>query len=492
MTLRDKTIRAFLWVSSTKVVSQVFTWVVTIVLARLLLPADFGLIALASFFIHFLEFINDLGVAKAIIQKKDLDEDDLHSTFWLSILLGLILYLFIFFSAPVIGGFFNSEKLPVVLRVLGINFLIFTLNIIPYNLLAKELAFKKRTSAELVSVITGGIVSITLAVSGYGVWSLVWGSLLQHLVLTVLIIYFCPWKPRFVFVLSKAKQVLNFGIPVACSRVLWYFYTNSDYLMVGKMLGDKSLGHYSMAFRLSTLPVHKITSVIDKVSFPVFSRLQDDKKNLRRYFLKMTKFVSLITFPLLVGLFWISESLIKVVLTEKWMPMLIPFKILCVIGLLKSVSASVPMLLQAMGKPYIVMRFNMICFMILPVSFLIGTHFGINGVAWAWVVAYPCLLIYLYRHGLGELGLTFSEYLKNLLPSIAASTFMGLTVFLFQMGGQAFYHENAYFELIGSCIIGGISYSAYLLFFHREIMTEFLGIFDSLRRKKLKEQVVIQ
>jgi O-antigen/teichoic acid export membrane protein len=491
MNLKDKTINSFLWLSSTKFISQGFSWVVTILLARLLVPADFGLIAMAIIFIGFLELINELGIGAAIVQKKDLEEDDLHSTFWFSILFGFILYAFIFFSAPIIGFFFGSEKLSIILRVLGINFVIGAFKVVPYNVLAKELAFNKRSKAELSSVITGGIASLALATLGYGVWSLVYGSLVYNLVLVTLVIYFCQWRPRPIFHFRKVKKMLDFGLSVAGSQVLWYFYQNSDSLIIGKILGNIWLGFYSMAFRLSTLPVQKITAIFNQISFPVFSRLQNDKKTSRLYFLKITRLVSLITFPCIVGLFMVSESLIQVVLTDKWLPMLTPLKILCIIGILRSVSAIIPPYLVAMGKQHIILKFNVITAVVLPISFLIGINFGISGVALAWVFVYPFVLTYLYQHGLNELNLTFYEYLNNLIPSVAASVFMACTVLFFQFFVEIFY-SSIYIELVGSFALGVISYFVYLLIFYRDNVIEILSIFRSLVGNKLENEFVLQ
>jgi teichuronic acid exporter len=480
MNLKEQTIRAFLWLTSASYISLSFSWIVTILLARLLLPADFGLIAMAALFIGLLDLINEMGIGAAIIQKKDLKENDLHSTFWFSILFGLILYMFIFILAPIIGIFFGSEKLAIILRILGISFIIGSFKIVPFHLLTKELAFDKRSKAEFSSIILGGLMSLVLAIKGYGVWSLVCGSLLKNLVMVVLINHYCPWKPKPVFLFENMKKILNFSIPVVSSHILWHFGTNSDVLIIGKVLGDKWLGYYSMALGLATLPIQRITGIVNQVSFPVFSKLQSDKKKLQVYFLKITKFTSLITFPCLVGLFLVSESLIEVVLTEKWLPMLIPFKFLCIMGLFRSVGSIIPPLLIAMGKTNIVLKFNMISLITMISSFLIGINFGINGVAFAWLMVYPCLMTYLYWHGLKKLDITVSGYLRNLVPSIAASTFMILIVLLFQFGGGAIHNENIYLRLIGSCTIGTISYFAYLLLYHRDIITEILGIFSSL------------
>ena len=492
MSLRDKTIKGFLWMFSTRFLSQGFKWLVLIQMARLLLPEDFGLIAMASIFIGFLELINELGVGAAIIQKRDVEEEDLNSVFWLSIFFGGLLYVLIFLLAPMIGVFFSSEKLPDVLRVLGLNFVITAFMIVPYSSLTKELSFGGRSKAELLSIIAGGVLAVTMAYSGYGVWSLVYGFIFRNLLMVMFVFWICPWRPKLIFSVKRVRPLLNFGMAIVASRVLWYLYSSSDVLIIAKVVGDKLLGYYSMAFRLTSLPVEQISSLVNSVSFPVFSKLQDDINRLRRYFLKVTKFVSLITFPTMVGLFLVSESLIWVLFTDKWLPMLVPLKVLCVIGFLKSVSTTLPILLNAKGKPYIVVRFNVISIFVLPASFLFGINYGINGVAIAWVAVYPLLLVYLYWYGLKEIELSFYGYIKNIIPSLAGSAFMACVVGVFQLSNGRLYGENMYLELIGSCFLGMISYFLYLFAFHRETITEVLSVFNSLRVANQKTEVVIK
>ena len=354
------------------------------------------------------------------------------------------------------------------------------------------MAFKKRSKAELSSIIIGGSLSIVLAYSGFGVWSLVYGVLIQNIVLVILVFYLCQWSPKLIFNLGKAKALLKFGMNVAGSRMLWYFYHNADFLIIAKLLGDKFLGYYSMAFQLSNMPMRKISRIINDVSFPVFSKLQNDKIKSQAYFLKITKFASLITFPSMVGLFLVSEGLIRVILTDKWLPILVPFKILCLIGVFRSLGPLIPPLLIARGKPQTVLRYNMIGFIVLPASFFIGVKFGLNGVALAWLISYPCVLAYIYRHGLKELDLAFSKYLKNLIPPMAATTFMGITVLAFQFIGSVIYKGNIYVEFIGSCVVGALSYVSYLFIFHRNIFSEIKNVFESFGKSKVKRNLALQ
>jgi O-antigen/teichoic acid export membrane protein len=481
MLLREKIILAFLWASSAKAISQGFSWLVTILLIRILTPGDFGLVAMASVFIGLIDLINEVGIEAAIVQKEDLDDEDLHSIFWVSIFSGVCFYIVAFFLAPILAAFVNNGELTNVLRILALTFIIGSFKCIPLSLVTKKLEFATRSIAESLSVIIGGGASIALALLGYGVWSLVYGALVRHLTLTVSAFYFAHWTPKLVFSATKVKGMLRFGISVVGSSVLWYFYSNFDSFIIGKLLGDKLLGYYSVAFNLSNGLIGRVMAVINQVSFPVCSKLQGDRNQLRLYFLKISRFISLITFPSMVGLFLVAEDFITVILTDKWLPILIPFRVLCLVAVMKSVDQIICTVLFATGQASIVLRYSSFCFLIFPISFVIGSNFGINGVAVALAIVHPLVSVFLFKHGLGELDISFYQYVRNLLPAILATAFMGVAVLGFQFGGQIFYSKSLYFPLMASCSLGVIAYLTGLGLFHRVVFTEVREIYYSLR-----------
>lgn len=481
MTLKDQTIRAFLWVSSARMVSQTFSWLISILLARLLLPADFGLVALAWVVVGFLDLINELGIGAAIVQKKDLAPADSHTMFWLSLGAAIVFYGLTYGAAPWIALFFEKEALSSLVRVLALTVILGGMRTVPFNLLTKELVFSKRSVAEFCSVVAGGAVSVTLALSGHGVWSLAYGTLAQQVILTVLVFAFAGWRPRWMFAWERARGLLRFGTAIMSSRVLWYTYISSDAMIVGKLLGDKLLGYYSMAMQLSMLPMQKVTGIVNQVAFPVFSRLQDDREALKTYFLKITRSVALLTFPTMMGLFLVSDSLITTLLTDKWLPAVGIFKLLCVSGALKSIDAIIPNLLMAKGKPEAVVRYNIVCLLTLPPAFLVGSWFGLTGVGYAWIVTYPFVSAYLYRSGLGEAGISLGEYLGTLKPAVMASVIMAAGVMLFQTADLVWYGRNLYVTLIGACMVGAIVYLACIARFHRDVLDEVRDLFASVR-----------
>jgi len=483
--LKQKTVRAILWASSAKIISQAFSWIVTIILARLLLPSDFGIIAMAWLYIAFLDLITELGVGAAIIQKKDLDSLDLHTCFWFSLFMGVFFYLPTYMVAPAIATFFKQIELTNIIRLLGLIFIIASIKTIPYNLLTKELDFNKRSIAEVLSIISGGVLSVILAFLGYGVWSLVYGALLRYFVLTIASYYMLPWRPKLIFSLNRLKSLMNFGIVVVGSRMLRYFHNRSDILIIGKVLGDKSLGYYQMALQIATLPVEKITAIINQVALPTFSKLQRNNEELRSYFLKITKAVSLITFPIIAGIIVTSESLIKVVLTEKWISIEIPMQFMCLVGLIKSVDQIIPMILLAKGKPNLFFRFNLICAIILPITMIVVSSYGINAIAAAFAIVYPFLSLILWTYGFREIKLSISDYVRNLFPSIIGSIAMTVGVMLFQVTYRSISDYGDLTMLVGSIGVGVICYFIFLKFYFNNIFSDIYDIYKSFKRQEV-------
>jgi O-antigen/teichoic acid export membrane protein len=481
MSLKIQTIKAVLWASGSKTISQSLSWLVTILLARILSPDDFGLIGMAWILVSFLDVLNELGIGAAIIQRRNLDKDDLSSLFWFSIVSSAFMYSCAFVCAPYVAAFFHNSELTRIIRVLSVVLVIGTTYVIPFNLLTKELNFSRRSSAELIAVFAGSICSAILALLGFGVWSLVYGALLRNLAMAICLFVSSRWTPSFRLEPRRIKSMLQFGVSVAGSRILIYLYSNSDSFIIGRILGQKPLGYYSMALDLSNTPTTKITAILNQVTFPVFSKLQLNRGALREFFVKITKFVSLITLPIITGLFVVSEDLIRVVLTEKWLPMLIPFRILCCVALLKSADQIIPMLLYAVNKPNTVFRYTVACFAFLPVAFLAGSKFGLVGISLAFALIYPFSSAILFRNALKEIDLSLSGYIRIFKPAVTASCTMLAVVLLFQFLDRSFYGRSIHFRLIGSCLTGAVTYMASLAIFDRHIFDEIKELYLLLK-----------
>ncbi|MCG7847617.1 MAG: MOP flippase family protein, partial [ANME-2 cluster archaeon] len=379
--LRKSTAIGILWTGISQLSTQVFRFIVIIILARLLHPEEFGIVGLAAIFIGFISTVNELGMSAAIIQRKDVDETHLSTSFWASVGTGITLFVLTVLVSPLVADFFQEDLVQPILIITAIGLVIGSFSVVHRALLEKSLDFKKITITEVCAAYVSGIISILLAISGYGVWSLVFGGLVGNFISVIILWKISAWRPSLKFSFAHFKELFGFGGHVMGSRLLNYIDSNMDYLVVGKLLGAVALGYYTLAYHLITFPLHKISIIVTRVTFPAFSTIQDDNDTLRKGYLKVVRYISLITFPMLAGMFVVAPEFVVVVFGTKWAPMILPLQILCLAGALKSVGTTVGSILLSKGRADIQFKWNILTAILLPIAVLLGANYGIVGVA---------------------------------------------------------------------------------------------------------------
>jgi teichuronic acid exporter len=329
--LRRLVLDGVFWLTVVKVLSQVISWTITIYVMRVLSPGDYGLMAMAWVYIGFIGLFNELGLGAAIIQRKDLSQDDLSSICWAVLSINVALCAVALLSASLVADFYQEPRVADVLRVASIVFIIRGVSLVPGNILTRELAFREQSQAELIAGILGPVATLWLATEGFGVWSLVYGILVQEVLRTLLYFVYRPWKPNLSFSLAKVKDLVDFGAKVAAARLVWYLSANIDLLIAGKILGKTQLGYYSVAAQLAVIPLDKMVSTITYVAFPALSKVQDDPSVVRRYYLRIVKVVAFALFPACWGIYLVAESAVPLFLSEKWLPAVLPLQILSMV-----------------------------------------------------------------------------------------------------------------------------------------------------------------
>jgi O-antigen/teichoic acid export membrane protein len=472
--MKGDVVIAFLWQGGVKIFTQIISFVISIILARLLTPDDYGLIGMAIIYISFLDLVNEFGIGSSIIQKQDLPEKILSSLNWFALWLGLIFMVLTIATSSLVASFFSQPRLKNIISVLSVLFVISALKNIPFNILTRNLEFKKRSIAEMTSIFSGGAVAITAALNGFGVWSLVGNTICQGIILTGMILYFSSWKPSFHFCFSEIKEVLSFGSKLLLTRIQWFVYSKSDSLIIGKMLGDKSLGIYSLALSLALLPTEKISSVINQVAFPFFSSIQDDETKLQDMFLFITKGLALFSFPLLTLLFVLADILIPAIYTSKWVPMIPILRMLCIVGLLKSIDVVIPQILVARGKANKLVKYSSLMLIVMPIAFLCGSLYGLSGIATAWILCYPLLSLFLYRICFCEIHLKPKRYISQLLPFALSSIFMGISVWFISIWITDLVF-NVTLRLTFLSLLGFVQYLLCLWAYDKETLTRLIA-----------------
>jgi PST family polysaccharide transporter len=447
------------------------------------MPTDYGLMALTSLFIYYINYFNELSIGTAIIQSKEIDETDLSSAFWLTLGMSILTCAATFLLAGAVASFFSQSRLELILKVSSASFIIMALGVIPYSIVSRELKFSITAKVNAMATTAMGLTAVSMAFLGYGVWSLVIGSIVKNSVFTVLMFRYSPWRPKFLLSYKKSIKLLKFGIPLTGAKSLHTLYYNADNLIVGRFLGDILLGYYYMAFNLSTMLVSSLTRLVNEVNLPILSRLNHDKSTIGPHLLKTSTYTSLITFPMLTGMALVAEDFIYVVLGAKWLPILIPIKMFCIIGILRTINATLHPLLVSAGRTDLLLRYSIAAAIMLPGGFLLGVQYGINGVASAWLIVFPLLTFYLLHMTLNEINLNFIHYLKSLIPAATSSAFMAIIVYLVSSSEI----DIRILRLGLSIGAGAVSYLLFIFVIHRPIINESKDIIRTIRKKRVEE-----
>src|SRR4030067_2603739 len=391
MSFARKAAKSGLWFAGFRFITQLFSWIVTIAIARILVPEDYGLMAMASILTGYVEIFSELGLGAAIIQKKEITQEELSSVFWLSMIIGAILSMVSFGLAHPTAWIFNEPRIIPITQLISVLFIIGAIMIVPYNILSREVSFKEIGMIQLSAVVVASLSMLIMAKAGYGVWTLINGVIIQRCVTVMLTFLATKWYPRLHFHFNEAKPLLKFGINIAGSRSLFYLFQKSDKLIVGKMFNAQSLGYYSFAMQLASIPTDKIVSIVNQVSFPVFSRYQDDSARIQEMYLKSTKYISLLITPLFFGGFFFGEEIIIALLGEKWAPIIFVFKLFCIAQFIVSITAINSVIHSSQGRPHWAMGFHLFNAILMPISIFIVTRYGFNALAVPWITIYPLI-----------------------------------------------------------------------------------------------------
>ncbi|MGH7300966.1 MAG: lipopolysaccharide biosynthesis protein, partial [Candidatus Rokuibacteriota bacterium] len=328
--IRTLATKSAAWYGATRLWGQLISWIVTILLARLLMPQDYGLFAMALSVLALLELLQEFGLGTALIQRQHLTREQINSVFWVITGASLVLTVGTFLAAGTISDVYGEPKLMWPLRMLSLTFLLTTLGMVPYSLLTKALNLRQRSLAEACATTVSALVALTLAAMGWGVSALVLGHLARALVLCVLMAVFARWLPGLSVSRDGLRSLLGFGLKVAGSHLVGTGSRAVGTLVMARMLSSAAVGLYSMAEGLTEAPNRLSTAVINQISLPVFAKLQHDREHLAAHFLKISKFLAIVSLPVQLGLALVAPDLIPLLLSPNWLPMIVPFQILCV------------------------------------------------------------------------------------------------------------------------------------------------------------------
>ncbi len=461
------------WLAGLKLTAQLFTWSITIVVARILVPKDYGLMGMATLLIGFAELFSEMGLGSAIIQREKVTRDELSSNFWFSLCLGMGLTIIGFALAYPTAWIFDEPKLVPVSQLLSFSFVIGALMIVPFNCLMREYRFKEIGIIQLPAALISSCSMLLMAKAGYGIWALAWGVIILRSVTVILVLWVSKWRPDLHFRFADIRPFLRYGVNIMGTRFLYYFHQRIDKFIVAKALGTEALGFYSFALELASMPRDKIVSVVNQAAFPVFSRFHNDNEMVQKTYLRITKYLSLIMTPfLLMGAFF-GKEIILVVLGEKWLPIAFLFSVFCVTELVVSLTSMNGVVLNAQGRPSWVLLVSMISTIAMAISIYAASRYGLNALAIPWIVVYPGIAIVFAWITFRKIKMTLPPYIEALLPALLVSLAIGMALYIGNYMNLLGYLDWKFqWSFILEISIGFAFYLGYLLMFERNSILE--------------------
>jgi O-antigen/teichoic acid export membrane protein len=318
--LKRQAVKGVAWSAVERFSVQGVQFVLSIILARLVAPAEYGLIAMLGIFLAIAQSFIDSGFSNALIQKKDRTETDYSTVFYFNIVVAGIVYGILFICSPYIAGFYKEPQLETITKWVGLTIVLSAFSMVQRAKLSIKLDFKTQTKASLLSVIVSGCIGITLAYQGFGVWALVIQALSSNLLNTLLLWIFAEWRPSLIFSWVSFKTLFSFGSKLLLGGLMHTIYMNLYTLVIGRQFNAVNVGYFNRSQSLAVFPSTNITDIINRVMYPSLCSIQDEEERLKNVFLRYLRIVSFIVFPLMVGLSVLSKPLIQVELTDKWLP----------------------------------------------------------------------------------------------------------------------------------------------------------------------------
>jgi O-antigen/teichoic acid export membrane protein len=451
--LKEKTIKGVFWSSIERFSVQGIQFILGIIMARLLTPADYGVIGMLAVFLAVSQTFVDSGFSSALIRKQNRTEVDFSTAFYFNIAIGIICYLLLFLLSPFIADFFDTPILIPVTKVVGLNVLINSFVVVQRAKLSISIDFKTQAKASSVAVLISGSVGLLLAYSGYGVWALAFQSVLNTGINMVLLWILSKWRPAFVFSYESFKEMFSFGSKLLVSGLIDTIYKNLYTLIIGKKFSKEDLGYYTRADNFTQFPSSNITGILQRVTFPVLSSIQDDDEKLSESYRNFLRLSAFVVFPLMIGLAALAKPFILFFLTEKWVGAILLLQILCLASMWYPIHAINLNLLQVKGRSDLFLKLEIIkksisisiLFITVPISV---TAMGVGMI----VSSLLALIVNTYYTGkLIHVG--FFRQMKDLLPILFYSLLMGISVYF-----SISLLPNAFLQLIVGLIVGFVTY----------------------------------
>jgi len=471
-------VQGTIWNYVAYILGKLLSFVTTIILARLILPEEFGLVGYSTVFIQYLDVVNTLGMGTALISRRDRIVEAANAAFAISTILGFILFAFAWVSAPMVAVYFKEEGVINLVRIVAITLPLSALGAIPNALISRNLRFRTMIIPEISKSIAKGLLSIILAWQGFGAWSLIWGQVAGVLVGNIAAWTLARWRPTKIYDREVTRELLSFGGHIIAVGFIGALLSNVDYIIVGRILGAVALGYYTLAYRMPELIIQSINLVVSKIAHPVLSNIQMASESLHTIYGNYLRYTSLIIFPAGTGIAILSSQIIRVFYTPDWDPSIEVMRWIAISLTISSMGHIPGVLYKAINRPDIL---NKLAIIKLPITLVVlwyGAQRGIVGVAIGHSIL-AVIKVFLDTIVASRIiKYEISKVIKNIGPSITGSFVMGLAIYILGY----FENTNEYLQLVSAIVIGGIVYFATTMTISKEIRKQFQTIIQILRK----------
>ena len=421
--------RGVLWSGINVVAKSLVRFITTALLARVLLPEDFGILGMALMVNEMVNLLGGLSLGQALIQKRSINERHVHTMFWANLLVGVVLAAGLLLAAPAASAFFHNDRVGPVVMAMSLNFLLTSAGGVHRVLLTRQLQFRRFSILNITSTVVRSVVSLTLVYGGAGLWGVVAGILAERATALVLLAVMVPWRPRLEFHREAFQDLFRFSRNLYADNFARYFNTNTDFLLTGRLLGASALGFYQLAYNLPHIVLTHISETISEVLFPIYCKVQDDHARFRRGFSTTVAFISLVTFPCMAGLAVIAPEFVRVAYGAKWATAIVPMQVLCLAAAANSVFDPIGSLCHSKGRPDIGLRWNLFMLPLTVAALMLASRWGVTGIAAAMSGLALCSLLCV-AFAIRLVDLRLSDYLRALTPALGGSLVMALALLI--------------------------------------------------------------
>lgn len=433
MDSKSSTISNFLWRFAERCGAQIVTFIVSIILARILAPEDYGKIALITIFTTIMQVFVDSGLGVALIQKKDADDLDFSSVFYFNFVVCLLLYAVMFVASPFIAEFYNDRSLTPVIRVISLTIVISGVKGIQQSYVSRNMLFKRFFYATLGGTLFSAVLGIALAYMGFGVWAIVAQQLSNATIDTLILWLTVKWRPKKMFSWQRLKGLLSFGWKMLASSLLDTVYGNIRSLIIGKLYSSSDLAYYNQGKQFPNVVVTNINTSIDSVLLPTMASVQDDSRRVKAMTRRAIKTSTYIMAPLMMGLAFCAEPIVRLVLTDKWLPCVPFLRIFCITYMFYPIHTANLNAIKAMGRSDFFLKLEIAKKIVGMILLLSTMWFGVMAMAYSLLVSSVLSQIINSWPNRKLLNYGYLEQLKDILPSIVLAVFMGFCVYLISL-----------------------------------------------------------